>query len=115
MNTNELLSATGESVEYGRQYIEQQMEIVRLETAKRIAMTTSGLVTSAVLAILALLVIIFLSIALGFLLGNILGSYALAFFIISAFYLIATLLILKFKRQLITNPILSMVLNNILN
>jgi hypothetical protein len=115
MNTKEIISSTGETVEYGRQYIEQQLEILRLDAAKRIAITTSGLITIVVLALLVLLITVFLSIALGFLLGRILEDYALAFLLVAVIYFISTLIVIKFKRQLITNPLLNTILQNILD
>ena len=115
MKPNELLYSTGESVEYARQYIDQQIEYLRLQTAEKIAKTTSDLITVGVLFILALMVVIFLSIALGFYLGALFNSYALAFLCIAGLYLLASVLIIFFKEVIITNPVLNMVIRNILD
>lgn len=115
MKPDELLSSTGETVEYARMYIQQQVDLLRLETAKRIATSASNVLTTAVMGIFSILVLIFLSLALGFFLGDSLGSNALAFFIIGLLYLFITFLLWYFKRKLVTNPILSMVIKDLLD
>jgi len=115
MKPNELFSATGETVEYARQYVQQQMDLLRLETAKRIALTTSSLITLSVIAVLILMIVVFISIALGFYLGALMGSYALAFLSIAGLYALVTVLIIYFKRVIVTNPILNIVIKNMLD
>jgi VIT1/CCC1 family predicted Fe2+/Mn2+ transporter len=115
MKPNELLSTTGETIEYARQYIQQQVQYLRLETAKRIAMTTSSLITLGVVGVLILMVVIFLSIALGFYLGALFNSYALAFLIIAGVYFLVVVLVIYFKKEIVTNPILNMVIKNMLD
>lgn len=107
---NDILQQAGESFEYANQYVQKQIDLFKLESAERIAKTTSSLITLAVLFSLATLVVIMLSISMGFWLGTILGSYATAFFIITGVYAILGLLVYFFKKQLVTNPILSSVL-----
>ena len=50
MNPNEILSSTGETVEYAKQYVQKQIEYLRLEIAERIAKTTSSLITFGIVA-----------------------------------------------------------------
>lgn len=114
MKTEELLSSAGETIEYGKIYVEQKMDFYRLETSKRLAKTTSNLATVAVMAFLVMMVVIFLSIAGGLFLGAILGSYGLAFLIITGIYMLAVLIIYFFKKEIITNPILSLVIKEML-
>jgi len=115
MKAEELLTTAGETVEYAKIYIEQQKDYFRLETSKRLAKTTSNLVTVAVLAFLSFMVLIFLTIAIGFLLGSYFGSYGLAFLGLTVFYLILSILIFYFKKQIITNPILTLIIREMLD
>lgn len=115
MKTEELLTTAGETIEYGKMYMEQKMDFYRLETSKRLAKTTSNLATLAVISFLIMMVIIFLSIAGGLLLGDFLGSYGLAFLVITSIYLLAVLAIYFFKKEIITNPILSLVIKEMLD
>ena len=115
MRTEELLSSAGETLEYGKIYMEQKMDFYRLETSKRLAKTTSNLATVAVMGFLGMMVIMFLSIAGGLYLGAILESYGLAFLIVTGIYTLAVLLIYFFKKEIITNPILSLVIREMLD
>ncbi len=115
MNTDELLKSTGETVEYARLYAQQKIDHTKLEVAKRVAITTSNIITQAIVGMLAFMVVIFLSLALGFFLAGILDSFALAFVIVALIYMIATAVVVYFKNPIITNPVLSAVLKNLLD
>ncbi len=109
---NELLQQAGESFEYANQYVQKQVDLFKLESAERIAKTTSSLVTAAVLFMIATLVIIMLSITVGIWLGSLLGTYSGAFLIVTGLYTLAGLLVYFFREQLVTNPVLSNVLES---
>lgn len=115
MKTEELLSSTGETFEYARLYAEQQVDYLRLEASKRTAKATSQLVTLAVISFLGFMVILFFSISVGFLLGSLWGSYGLSFLFITGFYALAAILVYFFKKQLITNPIVAMIITDLLD
>ncbi len=115
MKTDELISSAGETVEYASQYIQQQIDYLRLETAGKIAKTISNLITVGVVAVLILMVVLFLSVAFAFFLGTLLDSYALAFLCVAGFYALAAISFIYFKRMMITNPVLNMIIKNMLD
>ncbi|MEM6967161.1 MAG: phage holin family protein [Bacteroidota bacterium] len=115
MKTEELLSTTGETIEYAKMYMEQKADHFRLETAKRLARTTSNLATVAVVAIFGLMVMIFFSLAVGLLLGEYWDSYGLAFSVLTLFYVLLAFLVYTFKKQIITNPILTLIIREMLD
>ena len=114
MKRDKLISSTGETVEYARQYIQQQIDYLRLETVERVAKTTSNLISAGVIAILILMGVLFLSVALGFYLGALMDSYALAFLCIAGLYFLVSMFIIYFKEKIITNPVLNIVVKNML-
>lgn len=111
---DEILQSAGETIEFARQYARQQMEYYRLEIAERTAKTTAQLITSMVVAIVVLVALIMLSIAGGFYLGSLLNSFALAFLCITGFYALLAFMVYVFRRKVITNPILTSILQTIL-
>lgn len=115
MKPEELLSSVGETVEYGRLYIEQQKNYIQLEVAERLAKTTSQLVTLAVVAFLAIMVVIFLSVAGALFLANVMNSYPLAFLTVTAIYTLAAVLVFYFKKTLVTNPVLTLIIKEMLD
>ncbi len=110
-DNDELLASAGETIEYAKHYIKLQGDYIRLEAAERISQTTSAIVTAMVLGIFSLLVLIMLSLALAFWIGAKTGSYSQAFLLVSAAYGLIGGLLYLFRRALITNPTLKLVLN----
>lgn len=111
LNKEELLEQTGETLEYARQFINKKIDLLQLETAERSAKATASLVTIGSIAILSLFLLLMLSIAFAFAIAQFLQSYALGFLLVSLLYAFALVGIYIFKQQLITNPILSFILN----
>ncbi|SRR5690606_1277820 len=114
MNPNELMSSAGETLEYAKQYIRQQIDYLRLETAEKIAKATSSLITAMIVSILVFMVLILLSIGLAFYLGALFDSYPLAFLSIGGFYAVIAAVVIALKKKLITNPVLNIVIKNIM-
>jgi len=112
-NQADILQQAGESFEYANQYVQKQIDLLKLEGAERVAKTTSSLITMAVLFFFAAMVLIMLSLSLGFWLGSLLNSYALSFLILAGIYATVGLLVYFFKNQLLTNPILTQVLQSL--
>ena len=115
MKPNELLSSTGETVEFAKQYIQQQIDYMRLDTAERIAKTTSSLITIGIIAVTILVFFIFLSIAFGFYLGALLNSYAVSFLIVAGLYFLLVVILIVFKKSIITNPVSSLIIKEMFN
>jgi len=112
-NHTDVLQQAGESFEYANQYVQKQIELLKLEGAERVAKTTATLITTAVLFFFVSMVVLMLSLSLGFFLGNLLNSYALSFLIIAGIYAAIGLLVYFFKNQLLTNHILTHVLESL--
>lgn len=108
---DELLASAGETIEYAKHYLKLQGDYIRLEAAERISQTTSAIVTVMVLGVFSMLVLIMLSLALAFWIGEKTGSYSQAFLLVSAAYGLMGGLLYLLRRALITNPTLKLVLN----
>lgn len=113
--TEELLENVGETTEYARQFAQKQYDYMRLIVAERTAKVASTLLTTLAVTFFILLLVIMLSLTLGFYLGNLLKSYPLGFLIVAGFYAILAFVVYALRRQLITNPILSMIIKEMLD
>ena len=107
---DELLYKTGETVEYAKQYVDQQKQLVKLEVAEKSAQMISSAVTGVVMAVVGLMVLLFASLALAFFLGDLFDSIALGFLVVTVIYAIIALVVNAAKRSLVTNPVLSAVI-----
>jgi len=113
--TEELLENVGETSEYARQFAQKQYDYIRLVVAERTAKVASTLVTVIAVTFFAILVIIMLSLTLGFYLGNLMKSYPLGFLTVTGFYLVLALVVYSMRRQIVTNPILTMIIKAMLD
>jgi uncharacterized RDD family membrane protein YckC len=110
-NTDQLLESLGETYGYLRQYVEQRLDLLRLEAAEKSSQVLASFLTLIVIVLLLLILVAMLSITGALFIGRALGGdYALGFLIMSGVYLLAAWLIYFFRRSLITNPVLSMVI-----
>ncbi len=88
-----------------REYFELRIELLQLNTYDLITTLGARFSGAFILALAVLTTLLFLGIGLSFLIGEMLNSYALGFFITGAFNLLLIFIGVIFKNTLITNPI----------
>ena len=91
-------------------YVETRLELMKLNTYERLAKTMAVFSYGIVLVLLAFFAILFLFLALGFFLGEILNSVALGFLLVVGMYLLLFGLILLFREKIsarVTNEIIT--------
>lgn len=115
METEELITSAGETIEYAKIYVEQQKQFFHLEASKRLAKTTSKLMMVAILAFLGFMIFMLLTLALAFFLGSYLGSYGFAFLILTGFFALLAFAIYFFKDKIIAAPIQALIIEEMLH
>lgn len=85
-------------------YIELNVENVKLTAAEKTVRLLSAVAVVGIIAFFGLLALVFLSLAVGGFLAAALGV-GWAFVIVCGFYLILTLCVVAFRRQLIITPV----------
>lgn len=108
-----LLERAGEVIGFAREYVEKRIELYQLQVAEKIVQTLSSLITYFLLFIFFILALIFASVAAGFFLATALGSSGWGFAIVTGFYTLLAILLFLFRRPMILDPVLSMVLQNL--
>lgn len=106
-----IIEKAGETFGYLREYVEKRIELYRVEIAEQLVESLSTLITSFLLLIIFGTVALFGSLSAGFYLAEVLDSLWLAFLIVTGFYALLALILSLFKRQLILNPILRMIID----
>ncbi len=94
---------SGISQTVGR-YLKLLIEDTRLTMAEKLTRLLSAVTICALVLVLLVVALIFISLGFGVILGRELGSMW-AFFVIAAFYIVVGVVILLGKRQFIENPI----------
>lgn len=94
-----------------RNYIEQRLDLLRLEAAEKSSQFIASFITLIVVILLFIILIAMLSVTAALFIGKALGGdYAMGFLIMSGIYLLVAVLIYLFRHALITNPVLSEVI-----
>ncbi len=110
---NNLLEKLGELAGYVQVYANDRIELVKLEAAEKSAKAVSAGITVVVLALLFTMALLFGSVALGLFIAEWVDSYAYAFLIIFGLYVLLGSIIAIFKKALVTNPVLTMIIKSI--
>lgn len=81
-------------------YVEAKLELLKLSTYERIGKVTTVLSFGLVLMLLGFFAVLFIFIALGYFLGERIGSVSAGFSIVAALYLLMMGIILMFRKQI---------------
>lgn len=83
-----------------KEYIETQIELAKLKALSRSSRIMGSLIVDGSKVLLSLLIVFFVSLALGFYLGEVLGSYSLGFLATGGIFFVVLLLIKAFEPKL---------------
>ena len=86
--------------------LNSQIAYYKLFIFRFIGKSSYALITFFIVAFVSLLVLFFLSFAIAYAVGEALGSNALGFAIVGAFYILIAIIVLAFRKKLIERPLL---------
>ena len=89
-------------------YLESEIEYYKLDAYKKLIKSTSFILRFIVITSVFLVLLSFLSLAVGLWLGELLNHYYLGFLIIAGVYFIIFIFLLIFGRSIITGRVLKM-------
>ncbi|MCR5078013.1 MAG: phage holin family protein [Prevotella sp.] len=92
-------------VEVLKHYIGLQSEYVRLDVIEKVVRLLTVIAVAAVFVTLFLISLIYFSFAAVYALQPLVGSFAVAFLIVSAAYLLVLILFVLFRHRLIERPL----------
>jgi len=96
-----------------REYVNTKIDTVKLNAADKSSRILSNLIAGITVSVVFLLFIVFVSIAAALALSAWLEKSYIGFLIIAAFYLLAGIIVLKFKERLIRIPIMNAILKQL--
>lgn len=108
------IETIGQLVDTLKHYVGLQKEYVKLGAIEKTVMILTSIAMVAILGLLLVFILIFLSFAAAFALGPIVGQVA-AFVIIAAVYVIVLLFFLIFRKQWIEKPLVRFLANLLLS
>ena len=93
-------------------YVNERLLLLKLEALEKTAKMSASLFTAIVLLLLAFFILLFLSLMAGYYFANLTGSLFAGFGIVTAFYIILFVVILKLKKPVIEKNIRNMIISN---
>ena len=87
-----------------KKYLELQKEFVKLDATENMTVILSAILIVTVLLLLGSIVLLFLTFALAYYLGDVLGSLSLGFGLISAFILLLTVIFYLNRNRMVIQP-----------
>ena len=87
-----------------KKYLELQKEFVKLDATEKMTVILSAILIVTVLLLLGSIVLLFLTFALPYYLGDVLGSLSLGFGLISAFILLLTVIFYLNRNRMVIQP-----------
>ncbi len=106
MEKNEITELT----ECFERYAHTSFELFKMESINRFSLLGSGLISSLLLGLTAASVILFLSIAAGMYLSALFGNTYVGFLFVAAFYLLAGILLYKFRKKWVIIPMRDLII-----
>lgn len=95
-------------------YVEQRVEFTKLTLIEKIALTSGMIFSAFLIAFFVLMFLVFFSIVAGLALNHYLQSSYLGFCWVSGFYLVISLVILLFRKQ-IEKPVINAMIRMMLH
>ncbi len=103
-SSNKNIESIGKLFLEFKRYLELQKEFVRLDAAEKMTVILSAILIVAVLLLLGSIVLLFLTFALAYYLGDLLGSLSLGFGLISAFLLLLAAIFYSNRNRMVVQP-----------
>lgn len=88
-----------------KQYIDLQKKYVLLDLTSKVTIILSALILSIILFLIGMMIILFIAIAGGSLLGQWLDNIAVGYGLIALFFIIIAIIIYAKRNKWITNPL----------
>src|SRR5690625_6510105 len=95
-----LLYALGQMGEYGKEYFQNEKQIIKLRFAEIAAKNLSKIITIFTLVLFTLFLILFGSLTLSFFLASIFDSYIWGFGLVALLYFLFIVVVVVFRQML---------------
>lgn len=108
-DVDHLMESIGESTVYVQRYIEQKIELTKLEAAEKSAVLISEVITIVALVMIGSVFLLLFTVTLGLYLAQWLASYPQAFLIMTVLYALLGLLFWAFRRSIVTDRVVGII------
>lgn len=101
----------GESKQKVEEYVKDRLLLLKLEAVEKISRLAGSLFAGLLIALFSFFLLMFLSIMLGYFLGELLNHMFWGFGIVAGLYLLLLVVVIVFKKHLFERPIINIVID----
>jgi hypothetical protein len=106
---------TGTLKDNVRDYVDTQLDILKLQAISKGGTAASGAIVGIGLAFLGIFILMFLSFSAAYAISSATEKQFLGFLIVAGFYIVLAVLLVAFREKLITLPIINSLLAKFYN
>jgi uncharacterized membrane protein YqjE len=96
-----------------RDYIETRIDIVKLETVESGASAVSSMMSWLIILLVGFLIVLTLTVGLAIGIGYLMENFAIGFFIVTAVYLVAGIIVYSYREKWLRKPFSNVIIKNI--
>lgn len=100
-----------ESKQKVEEYVKDRLLLLKLEAVEKISRVAGSLFAGLLIALFSFFLIMFLSIMLGYFLGELLHHMFWGFGIVAGLYLVLLVVVIVFRKHLFERPIINMMID----
>jgi hypothetical protein len=93
-----------------QEYVEVRLDLIRLNAAESIARIISDASIIVVAGYILFFILLFLSMAAGYMFAALFDSYTLGFMAVAGFYTIILIIFLVFREKIVERPVIKAIL-----
>ncbi len=93
-----------------RNYFKNRLLLIKLQAVEKIAKLSSAMFTGLIIAILGFFILLFLSIMAGYLFADLTHSLFMGFGIVTLFYIVLLVILIKMRKKLLERFIVNTVI-----
>jgi uncharacterized membrane protein YqjE len=101
--------------EIARDYVETQIELLKIQAAEKISTLVATVIAYAILSFFLLFFLLFASVALAYVLSDWIGKPYAGFLIVAGLYLLIGFGVFKGRERLLRRPILNAIIRQLFN
>ncbi|MBR9831540.1 phage holin family protein [Acidiluteibacter ferrifornacis] len=102
-----------EIIDDAKLYTSHHVELLKLQLAEKTSIGAAEFASHLIIGVVGILFLLFASVSLGLLFGDLLNNLALGFFLVAAIYLVFFLVFLLAKKTLLKKPLINYTIKKI--
>jgi uncharacterized membrane protein YqjE len=112
-SANEIKHRAVDVFDYATEYLEARWNLGILNASEKTATTLSSLIAALIVGIFGIIVLLFLSLGVAWIIGEKINNHAAGFFVVAVFYAIVGIIFYSIRDKFIKVPLVNSFIKNL--